>query len=360
MRIIEVIPSLKVRAGAEVFAVDLCCELKEKGNEVLFVCLYDEIDKSFADQLASCSVNVVFCKKQKGLDLACSRIFKRIVKDFSPDIIHAHLGCLATYYLAFGFKKCKWHFAQTIHNIAERECDKVNKFLKKRYTKRGLLTLIGISKTISESIIALYKCKPITVYNGVRLSNIVSNNYDITFDIVCVARFSIQKNHKLLMEAIHRLINNYNYPNLRCVCVGDGPLLVETIDYSKKLGINDNIQFVGKKNDVLHFLKKSKIFVLSSLYEGNPISALEAMNAGLPVVAPRVGGIPDIIKNRLNGIIYNVNDVEGLVVSLKTLLDDDDLRSKISIFNKKDVQQYSIEHCAEEYNLEFLRMLSSK
>lgn len=356
MRIIEVIPSLKYRAGAEVFSVDLSCSLKKSGNEVLFVCLYDDIDISFENQFSSYSVNVVFCGKKKGIDLRCSRRFKELVKTFKPDIIHAHLGCLITYFFAFGFKKNNWQFVQTIHNIADFECDKFNKIIKKLYLQHRLLSLVGISKEISKSIFETYKRKPYTIYNGIKLKKIPATCPNPLYDIVCVARFSEQKNHKLLIDAVYKLVYDYKYSNLKCVCVGSGPLFNKIIDYANELQLNNNIKFPGNTDNVFSYLESSKIFVLSSLYEGNPVSVLEAMNAGLPVVVPNVGGIPDVVINKTNGIIYETNNLDDLVISLKTMLDDESLRNQISATNRKQIMTYSIETCANEYFSIFLEM----
>ena len=91
------------------------------------------------------------------------------------------------------------------------------------------------------------------------------------------------------------------------------------------------------------------MFVLGSLYEGNPITILEAMSVGLPIIAPNVGGIPDVVVDKKNGFLYEVNDSDGLIKCLDKITLDKTQLDEMSKQNMQKSQQFSIETCSKKY-----------
>lgn len=159
---------------------------------------------------------------------------------------------------------------------------------------------------------------------------------------VCfVGRLEKQKGVEYLLEAIDIVRTKEN--DVRLFVVGDGQLKT-TLEYlCKKLKLEDHVVFVGFTHDVLPYYKNAQIFVLPSISEGMPLSLLEAMSCGLPVVATRVGGNTEILDSNLgtgeaivsdyhigeNGILVNAGDAKGLAEALLKILKDEGLSKRL-------------------------------
>lgn len=158
------------------------------------------------------------------------------------------------------------------------------------------------------------------VYNGVRdvPAALRAAPGSTPVRIVSVARFEPPKDHRALLFALARL----NALDWRIDLVGDGPLEAETRRFSEALGIAGRVHFLGYQADPAPALARAQIFVLCSRSEAFPRSVLEAMRAGLPVVASKVGGLPEAVDNEVNGILIPRNDPEALASALSRLILD--------------------------------------
>lgn len=356
MKIFEIIPDLRKRAGAEVFFESLCLELiKHEDIELHVVTIWDLVDVSFQKFLNHPRIKYHCCGKIKpGLGRKAAKNLRQILNEEKPDIVHTHRSVCLSYFQAFRFKQQPWKYVHTVHNVAEKEVGFYERCLRKIYVKKQLIYHVGISDSISQSITKIYKKTAAkTVYNGILLDKF-NESVKKKFDLICVARFSLQKNHILLLKAFETIKSRH--PSLSLLLVGEGELMESAEEYVQTSKLK-NVIFYGQTNDVKSLMAESRVFVLSSLYEGNPISVLEAMNCGLPIVAPNVGGIPDIVKNMKNGVLFAVNDLNGLVNSLELVIQNNDLRESLSKNNLNDIQKYSIENCSNEY-LDFFKYLA--
>lgn len=140
--------------------------------------------------------------------------------------------------------------------------------------------------------------------------------------ICMVARFDRQKDHLLLMRALSSLTEFRWHLDL----AGDGPLQNDMKATSRRMGISDRVTFWGYCADVPSILRKAHLFVLISNWEGFPCSILEAMRAGLPIVASDVGGVPESVQNTVNGFLVPRGDVATLTDRLKQLIANPGLR----------------------------------
>ena len=143
--------------------------------------------------------------------------------------------------------------------------------------------------------------------------------------LIMVARLDGQKCQHEVLEALARLADR----PFSIDFVGDGPRLQELQDRAGELGIADRCRFLGRRDDVEAVLADAQVFVLMTNYEGMPRSILEAMRAGLPVVASRTGGVPEVVVDGETGFLVEPHDVDGLVATLSRLLDDPSLRASI-------------------------------
>ena len=349
MKICEIIPDLEKRAGAEVFFHSLVKKLASDSSlQIIVILIWDLIDESFIDLINNPRIKFYCCNKHKtGISFKSVRYFKKILNLEKPDVIHTHRSVTLTYFLAFGFKKKRWRYFHTVHNIASKEAKKYEVTLRRLYLKKGIINHIGISDIVSNTIEEVYGLLPVaTIYNGIE---IIKYDYaeEKQYDFICVARFSKQKNHALLIEAFNSYLKKH--PDSKLLLVGDGELIEECKDQVRKLQISKNIIFLGHTESAVNLMNKSKCFVLSSIYEGNPISILEAMSVGIPIIAPSVGGIPDVIKNGRNGLLFEPNNVGQLLYSMFRITDDKALNKRIIGNNLNDIKRYSISSCAKEY-----------
>lgn len=349
MKIALVINSLKMRGGAEVFVYSLVKELsKNSKDKILLITLFSGIHSSFSD-LHSLNIEIKSCSKKKGIDFKAARKFKEIISEFQPDIINTHLSCIPTYFLAFGLKTKKWKLIHTVHNVAEKESVGLSARINKLFCKKERITFIAISDQIAKSIESMYHTDSIkTIYNGCNLfssSSIPFENRE--YDMICVARFYEQKNHIFLLNAFSKMVSIN--PSLKLILVGDGDLKDQCVQLCKDKKIDHNVIFAGAVDNVVEYLSNSKIFVLTSIFEGNPISILEAMSVGLPIVASKVGGVPDVVINDKNGLLFEVGNESEFINCATACLETSNYIS-ISENNLKDSNKHSIQICASNYH----------
>lgn len=348
MKIVEIINSFSLRGGAEVFLHSLAQELsKNNDNQILLISLFSPINDSFKD-LSKDNVSIVTCDKKRGFDLKAAKKLRQYILSFNPDIVHTHLSCSLTMYLAFGFKKRSWRYIHTVHNVADKESTGIVSLINKRFIKKHIMEPVGISDSITESIKKKYKTTNVkTIYNGAALFSVAKYSFkERKYDFICVARFYEQKNHLLLLNAFKMFLSKH--PDSTLALVGDGELKQNCIELCDKLSISNSVYFIGSVNNVDYYLNQSKVFILTSLFEGNPISILEAMSVGLTIVSSNVGGVPDVVSNNRNGFLFESNNIVQLVECMCSALDE---RNWIIAHNNniRDAQKYSICNCCAEY-----------
>jgi glycosyltransferase involved in cell wall biosynthesis len=164
--------------------------------------------------------------------------------------------------------------------------------------------------------------------------------------IACVGRLIGNKGPHHLLEAVPALLGDA--PEAEVVFVGDGPMLETLQRRATELGLNDNVTFLGSRDDVADILRDSDVFVRPSLTEGMPLAVLEAMACGLPVIATAVGGTGEVIRHLHNGILVSPCDHSGLAKALIDIALDDRLRERLGTNARLSVEEdYSWERVIE-------------
>jgi glycosyltransferase involved in cell wall biosynthesis len=135
--------------------------------------------------------------------------------------------------------------------------------------------------------------------------------------VVTVANLRAQKDYLTMLQAARRL-SDAGEP-VRFVSVGQGPLALELAGERDRLGLGERFQFLGYREDPVRVLVAADVFCLSSRFEGLPISLLEAMAAGLPVVVTRVGGVPSVVTDGREGRLVPPGDSVALAAALSQL-----------------------------------------
>jgi glycosyltransferase involved in cell wall biosynthesis len=122
--------------------------------------------------------------------------------------------------------------------------------------------------------------------------------------------------------------------------VGEGPDRRELEQEIRRLGLTSQVQLAGERRDVPKLLARADFFVLSSASEGLPVSVLEAMAAGLPVVAARVGGVPEVVLDGRTGVLFRPRDPEELAAALERLVAQPALRRRLGSAGRARAEEW--------------------
>ncbi len=348
MKIIQIIPELGY-GGAETMVEWLSVCLKEQGNSVILISLYDKKTEQ-ANRLIKNGVQLIFLGKKKGLDFSIISKLARIIKREKPDVVHSHLYSLK--YAAVAALLCNVKVVvHTTHNTAQKEMGEKDRFFNRMLYHHTRVVPVALSKEIQQSIIEEYALTtadvPI-VFNGVQMSKVepkTSYEIDDKFKIIHIGRFQEQKNHRCIIDAA-KILKKYNA--FEFYLFGEGTLLELTKGYAQEMGVSDCVHFMGTTDDVFAELKKSDAFILPSRWEGMPMTIIEAMCVGLPIVATGVGGVPDMIENEKNGLLID-GTAKELAQSIYRLYSEIDLRRKLGLAALESAGLFTAEEMACNY-----------
>ena len=162
---------------------------------------------------------------------------------------------------------------------------------------------------------------------------------DNTKIILSVGELNQNKNHKVIIRALTKL----NNPNVHYFLAGNGPLKDELISLANTLGVAENVHFLGYRRDIPSLLKNADVYVFPSLREGLGMASIEAMASGIPVVTSNKHGINDYSEHGKTGFKYNPDDAEGFANGIRAILEDDELRRKMSEYNVEVSKRFTIE-----------------
>lgn len=175
-----------------------------------------------------------------------------------------------------------------------------------------------------------------------------------------VGRLVPIKGHKYFLETakIIRTQNTEHGTQIKFVIVGDGELREELEGYAKKLGISNDVIFTGFRGDLPEIYADLDIVVLTSINEGTPLSIIEAMASGKPVVATDVGGVPSFVKDGVTGFLIESGNVKSLSGAILKLLENPELRQKLGIEGQRAVFPfYDISQLSKRINLLYTSLL---
>lgn len=350
MKVIQVIPNLCM-GGAETMCEALTLELVKNGIEVVIVSLYN-YQTPITERLIQSGVRIAFLDKKRGLDLLIIKKLSSLFKKEKPDVIHTHLYA-TTYAIPAAVLAGVRKRIHTVHNVAQKENYGLGKILNKCFFKIFHLVPVALSSIVQESIAKEYRLKkeriPV-ISNGIDLNKCLpKTNYaivDKTFKILHIGRFMEQKNHKGLIEAFS--IFHLKHPNSRLQLIGDGEKRNDIEKMVEALDLNNAVDFLGLQDNVYSDLHNADIFTLTSLYEGVPITIIEAMGTGLPIVSTSVGGITDMLTDGKNALLTPV-DSKKIAEAFLELADSQEKRMLLGKNAKMAAVKFSSEIMAKEY-----------
>jgi sugar transferase (PEP-CTERM/EpsH1 system associated) len=358
----EPIKVLHLIQGLEIGGLENMVVSLSKGvNRCLYqpaICCYDTLG-TLASSLNG-TVNVHFLKRNQGIDYTYPFKLAKLLRKEKVHILHLH-NSTAFFYgvIAGGIARVPVivyteHARDVFPNLKVRIADK---FLS-LFTNK----VIVVADFLKKNLIKYEWFNPskvMTIYNGIDGSKFkaefdkseikrglgLSENSRI---IGMVARLDPIKNHKSLIMSMQSVIKKF--PEAILLIIGDGPIRNELEVFVEKCDLKKNVTFLWTRHDIPQLLSVMDIFVLCSMSEGLPITLLEAMAGGKPIVATRVGGIPEVIEHNINGLLIPSGNIEALLDAILELLRDTEKAKQLgAAAERKFERNFSLSSMVEKY-----------
>lgn len=350
-------------AGQERVVVDLAKAFHKTGHKSL-VCT-TQFGGELVQELKLMKIPFRCLNLKKSYDLRAVIPVVRYLKDNRTNVVitHGNSGCLIPRIAAILSKVPV--FIHVEHNISDYKRFYhiyINKILSSFTDK-----IICISENARQSLFQIERTstdKVLVILNGLNIERFttIENkriNKDGTKKVGIIGRFSEQKGHIYFVEAASKVIQSYK--NVEFIYIGDGPLRPIIEKNVREYGIDSYSKFLGIRADVGTLFQTLDIFVLSSLWEGLPISLLEAQYFGVASVVTDVGGNPEVIKNGYNGLLVPPKDPAALASAILKVLRDDKFRHDLGMHGREIfMQKFSVEKMANAYLDLIYSILQSK
>ena len=350
MKILFIINSLSI-GGAQKLIVDLAILLSNK-YEVGFYTLNDS-ESFLKEQLVGHNIKILPSKKHLYSPLHIFNIAK-LSKEY--DVIHVNLFP-SLYFVALAKlfilnRNCKLIYTEHSTENKRRHFfvfRLIEKWVYNRYDN-----IVCITDSVKINLINWIgdNNKIITINNGIdthkyadatpinRSSLCISENSIILF---MSARFSPAKDHITLVKALSRI----NDENVYLLFAGDGPTKSHVEQFVNQLGLSKNVYFLGTRDDIPQLIKLSDICILSSLWEGFGLVAVEYMAGGKPVIASDVDGLNEVVQGA--GIMFKKGDAVDLSEKLMSLIYNRDIRTAVANKCKQRALLYDIKYMLDSY-----------
>lgn len=353
--------------GAQLHVLELCADQLARGNEVTFIVgnkgpLLDKVK-----QLKGVKVILLPSLVREispTNDIKAIVELRKIIKSESPDIVHLHsskagvIGRVSSIGLR---KKIKviftvhgWAFTDGVSSRLKKSLYRIIEKSVRHFTDLFICVSYYDEKIGKRDKVLDSTSNVKVIHNGSTTPSEQSINYSVHMPLrlVMIARFSPQKDQETLINAVTKLPKD----SYKLTFVGDGETLQTNKELVSKYGLNHNIKFAGFKDDISDELINNDVYILSTHYEGLPISIIEAMSYGLPILATNVGGNSEMLENNINGFLFTSKD--ELAEKLNYLINNPETVKKMGqesyrIFS----DEYSLSQCLTKINNSYLELL---
>lgn len=325
MKVAHVITRGDTFYGAQTHVLDLCRLLNADGHDAIAIV---GSEGGLTDRLAAANVPCyVVPTLQRSIqllrDARCVRELERLFREIKPDLVATHsskagiVGRLAAHRanLPAVFTAHGWSFEEGIPYMRRSLFLAIERFVGRRTNRVIAVSELGRRLGVSCRVIPEDRIE--TIHYGVPDPCIQRVKGD-TFTMTMVAGFREQKDHRTLVAALQKLSGRNWIVNF----LGDGELLSQTQSLVRKCGLSEKVRFHGAVHNVADYLAKSDLKVLITNWEGLPISIIEALALGLPIVASDVSGVSEEVIDGYNGRLAVRGDVESVRHAIEHMMDD--------------------------------------
>lgn len=284
--------------------------------------------------------------------VSVSKLLKKIVEDEHITVIHTHHRMAAFYVRLLGLYKC-CRFINTSHNTF---CNK-RALTRFAYMKAHL---ISCGEMVKKNLSEVYGLNNVTViHNAVKQfdeeividAELSKGRKDGKYLIGNIGRLSEQKGMEYYIQAVPKVISKHS--NVQFYIVGSG----EDEAKLKKMAEGLPIKFLGYRTDIRNVMSQLDLIVLSSLWEGLPLTPIEAFSVGKTIVATGVDGTLEIVKDKKNGLLVKAKDAEDLSNGIEWMIEHPEEQKSMELKAKETFQtEFSFDILAESY-LDYYRSL---
>lgn len=353
MRVLHVIETLEF-GGAEKVLIDLA-NASLRVNEVAICCV-----KRVGGLLSKVDprIRVTCLEKGEGNDWSVPTRLAALAREGRYDVIHAHqwgtyLECTAAALMAG-----RPRLVHTVHGLytqyAPGGWSEAKKALRHWLERRGAArheAIVTVSDSIRDYVVrdvGIGADKVTTIYNGIPDVPVPQPPLRGGRLFFTAGRLAAVKNHAMMLRAFAQL--HRQRAEVRLQIAGDGPERARLEALAAELGVADAVQFLGFRHNVTELMLAADVFLMSSHYEGISIALLEAMNCRLPVVATRVGGVPETVADGQTGLLVPDDDAAAMAAAMARLADDPALRQRLGDAGQAWQRgRFSIEATAQRY-----------
>lgn len=352
-KVLIIVNALNI-GGAENMIYELVKSINKEEYLPVVVCYGQKIQNSLEQKMEKiCDVKYVGLTGEINLN-SMKKVFS-VIKEINPDIIHAHQGGVT-----FAIPWCVLNrvpLCITVHSKPEQAFSPVNNRMIRIFKNIINLKVIAVSKENLMFVRDFYKIgknKSDFINNGIDIDRFYKLKHD-NFTFINVARQDENKNQILIIRAMEKLVRNGKNVNL--LLIGEGPCHNYLKSEVYRLGLSESISFIGQIADPEKYYAVSDVYVQTSFREALPLSVLEAMATGLPIIATNVGGLKDIVDE--NGILLAAGDEQALYSAMIYMSNVSDLEyTRMSNNSKKRVEDYTSIQMAEKYGNVYGKLLN--
>jgi glycosyltransferase involved in cell wall biosynthesis len=334
----QVLHTLNV-GGAEVLAARLARRLRDMCRFV-FLCL-DELG-TLGAELRSEEFAVEVLGRKSGVDGRCALRLAQALRRERVDVIHAHQYTPFFYSLLARLVFDHPPVLFTEHGRHFPDYRRPKRVLANRLLIQRRDRIVGVGQAVRQALInheGLPAKRVGVIYNGIDAACFANGHCDRAsirhemgvgrddFVVLLVARLDYLKDHATAIRMLARV--RERRPDIRLVLVGEGPEQAAIARLVDEHRLAEQVRFLGLRKDVARLLHATDLFLLTSISEGIPLTVLEAMAARLPVLATRVGGLPEIVEEGRTGRLAASGDDAALADYLVQLAEDPGLRREM-------------------------------
>jgi glycosyltransferase involved in cell wall biosynthesis len=341
--------------GGERFAFGLARALP-RDHFAVTLCTTRSVGVQERTELEGDGVQVIDLGRRGRFDLLSFRPLLRYLRSRRVDVLHAHKFGSNVWGVAFGraFRvpvviahEQTWSYRGSPHRVA---LDFVIGRLADAFVAVSSADgerMVTVEHVPAEKVVVIPNAQiPRAPAAGEDLRDQLGLSADDQL-IGTVAVMRPQKALSVLVEAFARLADRH--PRAHLVLGGDGPCEPELRELVARSGLDERVHFLGMRQDVPEILRSLDVAVMSSDFEGTPLFALECMAAGTPLVATRVGGLPDLVDDGVTGTLVPPRDPAALGAAIDELISEPDRRETIAAAARERAEDFSIDRIAERF-----------
>lgn len=346
--------------GAEVLAARLARRLGEQCRFV-FACL--EEAGTLAEELRQEGFLVEVMARKPGLDLGCAWRLGRFLRRERVDVLHAHQYTPFFYAMLGRFPLARPRVLFTEHGRHQPDYPRRKRMVFNRVMLGRGDRVVAVGEAVRRALIVnegIAGSRIEVVYNGIdaeRFAGRAGDRAEVRRElglgaddlaIIQVARLDYLKDHATAIRAVSRVVREV--PSARLLLVGEGPEERAIRAQVEQFGLQRSVQFLGLRKDVARLLQAADVFLLTSISEGIPLTIIEAMCAGLPVVSTDVGGTGEVVEDGRTGFLTKAGDDAAVAAAVLRLHVDRSLGGRLAEAGRRRAEAaFSEEEMASRY-----------